>query len=60
MKKRFSEEQIVGFLKEADAGMPVMIIFTDRLFFFLDSVASKCERALCHGSESYSARTTTS
>jgi len=23
MKKRFSEEQIVGFLREADAGMPV-------------------------------------
>lgn len=24
MKKRFSEEQIIGFLKEADAGMPIM------------------------------------
>jgi putative transposase len=24
MKKRFSEEQIIGFLKEADGGMPVM------------------------------------
>jgi len=23
VKKRFSEEQIIGFLKEADAGMPV-------------------------------------
>lgn len=23
MKKRFSEEQIIGFLKEADAGMPI-------------------------------------
>jgi len=23
MKKRFSEEQIIGFLHEADAGMPV-------------------------------------
>ena len=23
MKKRFSEEQIIGFLKEADRGMPV-------------------------------------
>lgn len=23
MKKRFSEEQIIGFLKEADAGIPV-------------------------------------
>ena len=23
MKKRFTEEQIVGFLREADAGMPV-------------------------------------
>ena len=24
MKKRFSEEQIIGFLKEADVGMPVV------------------------------------
>jgi hypothetical protein len=23
VKKRFSEEQIIGFLREADAGMPV-------------------------------------
>ncbi|KIF80625.1 transposase [Noviherbaspirillum autotrophicum] len=23
MKKRFTDEQIIGFLKEADAGMPV-------------------------------------
>ncbi|MGN6482509.1 MAG: transposase, partial [Luteibacter sp.] len=23
MKKRFSEEQIIGFLREAEAGMPV-------------------------------------
>jgi putative transposase len=23
MKKRFTEEQIIGFLREADAGMPV-------------------------------------
>ncbi len=23
MKKRFAEEQIIGFLREADAGMPV-------------------------------------
>lgn len=23
MKKRFSEEQIIGFLKESDAGMPI-------------------------------------
>jgi putative transposase len=23
MKKRFTEEQIIGFLKEADAGLPV-------------------------------------
>ncbi len=23
MKKRFTEEQIIGFLKEAEAGMPV-------------------------------------
>ncbi len=24
MKRRFSEEQIIGFLKEADGGMPVV------------------------------------
>ncbi len=24
MKKRFSEEQIIGFLKEADSGLPVV------------------------------------
>jgi putative transposase len=24
MKRRFSEEQIIGFLKEAEAGMPVV------------------------------------
>ncbi len=24
MKKRFSEEQIIGFLKEVDAGLPVV------------------------------------
>jgi len=23
MKKRFSEEQIIGFLREADAGLPI-------------------------------------
>ncbi|WP_144077991.1 transposase, partial [Xanthomonas oryzae] len=23
MKKRFSEEQIIGFLREAEAGMPI-------------------------------------
>ena len=23
MKKRYSEEQIIGFLKQADAGLPV-------------------------------------
>ncbi|MCB1801383.1 MAG: transposase, partial [Gammaproteobacteria bacterium] len=23
MKKRYSEEQIIGFLKEADAGVPI-------------------------------------
>ncbi|MGN6323986.1 MAG: transposase, partial [Dyella sp.] len=23
MKKRFSEEQIIGFLREVDAGMPI-------------------------------------
>ena len=25
MKKRFSEEQIIGFLREAEAGLPVKV-----------------------------------
>ena len=38
MKKRFSEEQIIGFLKEADAGMPVVELcrkhgFSDSSFY---------------------------
>ena len=30
MKKRFSEEQIIGFLREADAGMPVKDLHNQR------------------------------
>jgi len=26
MKKRFSEEQIIGFLREADAGLPIKVL----------------------------------
>jgi putative transposase len=38
MKKRFSEEQIIGFLKQADAGMPVKDLcrqhgFSDASFY---------------------------
>jgi putative transposase len=38
MKKRFSEEQIVGFLKEAEAGVPVKELcrkcgFSDASFY---------------------------
>ena len=38
MKKRFSEEQIIGFLKEADAGVPVKELcrkhgFSDASFY---------------------------
>jgi len=38
MKKRFSEEQIIGFLKEADAGVPVKDLcsrhgFSDASFY---------------------------
>ena len=29
MKKRFSEEQIIGFLKEAEAGVPVKELVHD-------------------------------
>lgn len=38
MKKRFSEEQIIGFLKQADSGMPVKDLcrqhgFSDASFY---------------------------
>ena len=38
MKKRFTEEQIIGFLNEADAGMPVKELcrkhgFSDAAFY---------------------------
>ena len=38
MKKQFSEEQIIGFLKAADAGMPVKELcrrhgFSDAAFY---------------------------
>lgn len=38
MKKRFSDEQIIGFLKEAEAGMPVKELcrkhgFSDASFY---------------------------
>ena len=33
MKKRFSEEQIIGFLKQADAGMAVKELCQKRGFF---------------------------
>lgn len=38
MKKRFSEEQIIGFLREAEAGMPVKELcrkhgFSDASFY---------------------------
>ena len=32
MKKRFSEEQIIGFLKEADQGLPVKALCRKRGF----------------------------
>ena len=42
MKKRFSEEQIIGFLKEAEAGVPVKELcrkhgFSDASFYTLRS-----------------------
>ena len=33
MKKRFSEEQIIGFLKKADAGLPVVELCAQAWFF---------------------------
>ena len=32
MTKRFSEEQIIGFLKEADQGLPVKELYRKRGF----------------------------
>lgn len=39
MKKRFTEEQIIGFLREAEAGLPVAELcrlhgFSDASFYF--------------------------
>jgi putative transposase len=34
MKKRYSEEQIIGFLKEADAGHPVVVGLCRKHGFF--------------------------
>ncbi len=31
MKKRFTEAQIVGFLREVDAGVPVLVFPDDRI-----------------------------
>ncbi|WP_414649875.1 hypothetical protein [Dyella sp.] len=31
MKKRFSEEQIIGFLREADAGLPIKALHAGRM-----------------------------
>ncbi|MDN7964721.1 transposase, partial [Burkholderia multivorans] len=41
MKKRFTEQQIIGFLKEAEAGMPVKELcrkhgFSDASFYTLN------------------------
>lgn len=33
MKKRFIEEQIIGFLREAEAGMPIAELCRKRVFF---------------------------
>ena len=43
MKKRFSEEQIIGFLKEAEAGVPVKELcrkhgFSDASFYLAEQV----------------------
>jgi putative transposase len=32
VKKRYTEEQIIGFLKEADRGMPVKELCRKRVF----------------------------
>lgn len=32
MKKRFIEEQIIGFLREADAGIPIAELFRKHAF----------------------------
>ncbi|PTR15813.1 hypothetical protein C8R31_103408 [Nitrosospira sp. Nsp2] len=32
MKKRFTEEQIIGFLREAEAGLPVAVVSSAWIF----------------------------
>lgn len=41
MKKRFSEEQIIGFLKEADAGLPVVGLSTNTGWVGFSGTTSK-------------------
>ena len=47
MKKRFSEEQIIDFLKEADAGLPVVELCRKHSFSDVLQVESEVWR---HGS----------
>jgi putative transposase len=42
MKKRFSEEQIIGFLRQAEAGVAVKELF--RQHGFSDAYSSSCWR----------------
>ena len=60
MKKRFSEEKIIGFLKEAEAGIPVKELcrrhgFSDASFYIwrskfgcMDISDAKCLMAMEH------------
>jgi hypothetical protein len=56
MKKRYSEEQIIGFLKEADAGHPVVELCRKHGF----SDASYYKSAMPSGSERWKQRITSS
>jgi hypothetical protein len=56
VKKRFSEEQIIGFLKEADSGVPVKELarkygFSDASFYLWRSKFGGMDCAGCEAPE---------
>ncbi len=56
MKKRFSEEQIIGFLREAEAGLPVKELcrkhgFSEASYYPVAEQVRRHERSRCQAPE---------